>query len=93
MGDAVTDEKIDNYNRSYKSMWQQIGEAREQRDKAYAFSDLVHDLIISMRHDMRDGTTKVSLKTMEAIDRLEKRITDLKGEPDVSHRQAPRALP
>lgn len=69
-------ERMKNYEQSYKSMWDDIGRARRDRDNALKAVDGARDLIMSLRHDMGDETTKVSLRTMDALNKLQSRLSD-----------------
>lgn len=85
MGEPVTSQKpeerqmqaIKNYEASYSRMWGEIGRARKERDDALKLIDVARDLVISLEHDFGDGTTKVSLKTNDAFNRLRSRLADL----------------
>jgi hypothetical protein len=72
----MTDEERKNYERSYESMWREIGNARAQRSRAIVTVDAAIDLVISMQHDMGDGTTKVTLRTMDAINALRAKLRE-----------------
>jgi hypothetical protein len=75
-----TTPETDNYAKSYGSMWGEINRARKERDDALQIVDCCADLLISLRHDMGDGTTKVTLRTMDAFNALRVRIERQRGE-------------
>lgn len=59
----------ENYERSYKSMWDEIRRARRERDVLESQAAAGRDLAIALRHDMGTGT-KVSESVMDALRRL-----------------------
>lgn len=65
------------YEASYKRMWEEIGRARQERDRALNALDAAHDLAIALGHDFQTGTTVASLKTHDAFNALRSRLRDV----------------
>ena len=60
---------IENYERSYRSMWDEINRARAERDAARVAVEAGTDLAIAVRHDIGTGT-KFSEPVMTALTRI-----------------------
>ena len=54
MGKPAFDNQ-ENYERSYKSMWQEIYQLREQRNDLQKREDGCSDLLLRLRDEMDDG--------------------------------------
>ena len=74
---SLNEDRMKNYEQSYKRMWLDIERIRKQRDEAMKFLDLTRDLIIALEHDFGDGATKASIQTHDAFNRLRSRMADL----------------
>jgi hypothetical protein len=72
----VRRDEIENYEKSYTSLWGEIERARRERDNAKKMIDVARDLVIAIEHDLRGGTTVVSLKTHDTFNRLRSRLAD-----------------
>lgn len=64
------------YERSYKSMWDEIARARRERDQARGLADAARDLVLALDHDLQSGETKVSVRAHDAFNRLASRLDD-----------------
>lgn len=49
------DEEKKNYERSYKSMWEEIYRLRDARDRAWHPSDAAKDLLLALQFDLGNG--------------------------------------
>lgn len=72
----VRKDEIENYERSYKSMWDEIFRVRKQRDDVVKFDDVARDFILAFERDLHAGKTVISIQTHDAFNRLRSRLVD-----------------
>ena len=59
----------ENYQKSYKRLWEEIARLRLQRDRALAEQDAIKDLLLLLQDDLADGL-RLKQKTFAALVKL-----------------------